>query len=324
MKKFYAFLMVSLLIGLTSKEQVTLNTSPYTENFDNLGSAGIPIGFSVKHLASSSFIGKDTTLNVKNAPVRWAEITRGFKNFASANSLNNPGADTTSQKNSTDRALGVRQSSSFGDSGAAFIFQISNTLARKNFKLNFNLQSLDSSSPRSTRWIVDYGFGENPTTFTPASINADSLTTGKKSFSNLLVEAGFEGALDNNEGPITIRVVTLKRTSGQGNRASTAIDNWNLSWEDLSTSVTNINKNNHSIRVSGNIASVLNLHFTETKLNPVTIQLIALNGGTVYQKQLSKVSVGQTEMINGAHLQSGVYLLNVISKDSKFSTKLVK
>lgn len=323
MKKFYAFLMVSLLIGLTSKEQVTLTTSPYTENFDNLGSAGIPQGFSVKLLATPTFIGRDTTLNSGTTPP-WRGTRGGYKNFASNKSLNNASADSTTQSAITNRALGIRQTGSLGDSGAAFVFQISNTIAKQKLKLNFNLQSLDSSSPRTTTWIVDYGIGNNPVNFSPMSTNPQLLTTGNKIFNNTDVTVDFGTSLDNSDAPVTIRVVTLSKAPGSGSRASTAIDNWSLSWEDLSTSLTNINKTNNAIRVSGNIASTLNLHFTETKLNPVTIQLIALNGRTVYQKQLSKVSVGQTEMINGAHLQSGVYLLNVISKDSKFSTKLVK
>ena len=185
MNKFYTFFTaVSIfLITRETSAQVTLNNSPYSENFNNLSTSGIPTGFSVRILATPTFLGKDTILNTGVTPP-WRGVGRGFKNLASANATSDPGPDSTTQAAITDRALGVRQTSTFGDSGAAFVFQIANTVAKKNFQLNFKLQSLDTSSPRTTNWIVDYGVGANPTSFTSVATSPDVLPTGNKLFSN--------------------------------------------------------------------------------------------------------------------------------------------
>lgn len=39
---------ILLLLAVTTQAQVSLSTSPYNENFDNLGTAGTPAGFLLK------------------------------------------------------------------------------------------------------------------------------------------------------------------------------------------------------------------------------------------------------------------------------------
>jgi hypothetical protein len=93
------------------------------------------------------------------------------------------------------------------------------------------LQSLDASSPRITTWRIDYGFGINPSSFVvPTTTGA--LTTGGNIFSNNPIHVDFGNALDNQSGVITVRIVTVTPTSGSGNRASTGIDDFTLTWED--------------------------------------------------------------------------------------------
>jgi hypothetical protein len=324
MKKFYSIVAFAFLLISYASAQVTLTTSPYTENFNNLGSSGIPNGFSVKYLATATFLGRDTTLNSGVTPPWRNFLTRGFKNFASSNSITDPGADSTTQAASTDRALGVRQTGSFGDSGAAFVFQISNTLAKKNLQLNFKLQSLDTSILRTTLWSVDYGVGANPTTFTQATTTPDSLKTGNKLFTNTSVTANFGSALDNINDIVWIRIVTLKRTTGSGNRPSSAIDDWNLSWEEVSSSVSNIIKDNNYVSLTGNLGSKLNIQFNRSIASTVNLQVLSLNGSVLYQKQVARITQGQNENIEGLNLSSGIYILKVESKDGIYTTRLIK
>ncbi len=75
------------------------------------------------------------------------------------------------QATATDRALGLRQTGGVADPGGAFVFQIANTTGKINFTLDFSLQSLDASSTRTTTWLVEYGLGSNPTSFTVPSYN---------------------------------------------------------------------------------------------------------------------------------------------------------
>jgi gliding motility-associated-like protein len=242
MKKRLLYFIYSLLFFLpaTALAQtatpVTLGSSPYTENFDNIGTA-MPNGFAGYTAASSTSLGTvGTVTTTAGATTYWSATGAGFKNFASADGQ--PSAGTTStadQGTATNRAFGVRQTSAAGyDPGAALIFQVANTTGKKSFKLSFALQSLDISTAvtRTTTWVVDYGIGAAPTTFTPAT-TIGTMTTGNMVFSDNTITVDFGSALDNVSDIVTIRVVALTGSAGSNSRASTAIDDWSLAWSPL-------------------------------------------------------------------------------------------
>jgi gliding motility-associated-like protein len=204
--------------------QATLTTSPYLETFNGIGT-GLPTGFTVRTGATATALGTTATFSSTAAP--WNSTTGGFRNSASA--VAGAAAVTATQAAASDRAISVRQTGSLGDPNGAFVFQIDNTTGKSAFKLTFDLQSLDISSSRSTVWTVDYGIGAAPTSFTAATA-AGTLTTGGSTFTNNSINVDFGNALDNNNGPIWIRIVTLAASSGSGNRPTTGIDNFNLSF----------------------------------------------------------------------------------------------
>ena len=231
-----------LLLGLTgtlafaatkaqAQTPVALATSPYVENFSTLAN-GLPAGFGVYVGATATALGTAPTaaqlILTPGATTAWNNTTGAFKNFASANGLT-AAASVADQTAATDRALGVRQTGSFGDPGAAFVFQAANTNNKTAFSLTFNLQSLDNSATvtRTTTWQVDYGIGANPTTFTTLGTGS---VTGNMVFSNVPITVNFNSALDNQSGPVTIRVVALNASTGTNSRPSTAIDDFSLSW----------------------------------------------------------------------------------------------
>ena len=201
---------------------INLAASPYIQNFNGIGT-GLPTGITVRTGATASAIGAEAAFAI--APATWNNTGGGFKNFASGN--NDQGV---TQNTATDRAVGVRQVSGT-DPGAGFVFQISNTTGKINFTLDFNLQSLDASSPRITTWRVDYGFGINPSSFVVPTTTG-TLTTGGSTFSNNPIHVDFGNVLDNQSGVVTVRIVTVTPTSGSGNRPSTGIDDFTLTWED--------------------------------------------------------------------------------------------
>src|SRR5690606_15477876 len=97
-------------------------------------------------------------------------------------------------------------------------------------------------SVRTTTWIVDYGVGANPTVFTPVT-TVGTMTTGNNIFGNNTITVDFGTALDNISGPVFIRIVTLDPTTGGGNRATTAIDNVNLTWSGSAVATNNLATN---------------------------------------------------------------------------------
>lgn len=273
MKNFYTLLLISFFFILagTTTAQVTLSTSPYTENFDNIGS-GLPAGFLVTGNATASTLGTAATLTT--AKTAWNNTTAGFKNFASSGA---PGITSGSpaspdQNNATDRALGVRSTGTFGDPGSAFVFQVTNTTGMTDFTLSFNLQSLDITVTRIATWKVQYGFGSSPTTFYDAPIVTGTLTTGGSTFSNNTVNVDFGSQLDNQNQVVTIRIVTLTATTGSGSRPTTGIDNFSLSWSDVNSSTPRISLTDASNN------TVTDLSFPYVAMNTTATQSYILNG----------------------------------------------
>ncbi|MDR0667227.1 MAG: hypothetical protein LBF90_01250, partial [Prevotellaceae bacterium] len=203
----------------------TLTGTSYLQDFNSIGSA-VPIGWAVfLHTSSTNAIQAFPT--TKTA---WSVTSGGFKNYASAAIGQN--ANTLTQSNASDRALGVRQTSNSStgyDPGAAFRFRIANTEQKRNFTLSFNLQSLHtaSSNTRVTTWSVQYS--TNGTSWVTAS-PVGSMTTAANIFSNETVTVDFGTALDHCSGNVYIQIITLTASTGSGNRPASAIDNFTLSW----------------------------------------------------------------------------------------------
>jgi hypothetical protein len=210
---------------------INLAASPYVQNFNGIGT-GLPPGVTVRTGATVSATGTDAAFST--APATWNNTGGGFKNFASGN--NDQGV---TQNTATDRAVGVRQVTAT-DQGTAFVFQVANTSGKINFTLDFNLQSLDATSPRITTWRIDYGFGINPSSFVVPTTTG-TLTTGGNTFANNPIHVDFGNALDDQSGVITVRIVTVTPTSGSGNRASTGIDDFTLTWEDPTAKTFSLN-----------------------------------------------------------------------------------
>ena len=242
-------LILFFLLSIPIFAQITLTTSPYLENFNGIGT-GLPAGFTIRTGASANNLG--TAAALTTAATAWNNSTGAFKNFASATGLVST-SSTAEQVSATNRSLGIRQTGTVGDPGAAFVFQINNTTGKSALKLSFDLQSLDISSPRNAVWLVDYGFGATPTFFTPATATG-TFITGGSAFTNNAITVDFGAALDNNPGPIWIRIVSLTASSGSGNRPTSAIDNFNLTFNSgaavvptIATSPTGLTFGNQNI-----------------------------------------------------------------------------
>lgn len=253
------FILALAAAAANAHAQVTLSGSSYTQNFDAL-SAGLPSGWTTYNNATATTLGtlEALTSTLPGLPFQIIPDTiecaglvlgGGFKNYPSATVINEginfcPPLPATAPT-FTNRALGVRQVSPTNgthpnlDPGAAFAVKIANTNGLTNFNLTFKLQSLDTSSTRTTRWRVDYGFGNTPTSFTAATATG-TLTTGNKAFSNDTVTVNFGSALNNSSTPVWIRVAALTATSGSGNRPSSAIDDFKLSWTGTPSAVANV------------------------------------------------------------------------------------
>lgn len=201
---------------------ITLTGTSYTQDFDGV-SAGLPFGWSVYTGASLSAVGNPVAFNVN--PVDWGSFTGSFRNSASATGL--LGADVlATQSASTNRAIGIRQTGSFGDPGASINVAL-NTLGKNIKGLSFKAQIL-SSQARSTTWSVQVGLGAAPTSWETLAVFNDPGQFGSTDF--VFTEADL--AKMTHQPFVWLRIVALSNSIGGGNRDTFGIDDFSLTYED--------------------------------------------------------------------------------------------
>lgn len=333
MKKFLLLTSV-VALSLSANAQYSLSgVSPYTQNFNTIAS-GLPTGWNVYSGASLTGGG---TLETFSTSVSYgiyndttcatsAVVGGGFKNFPSANVVT-AGTSCTLQQTATDRAMGVRQVSPGNtshpnlDSGASFVFQVANTGGITALGCSFELQSLDTSSARVTTWRLQYKIGSAGTwtQVTPTG----TMTTGGHVFSNNMITASFGTALDNISSNVYFRIVTTDFSSGSGNRASTAIDDFKLTWtgsagiNDLASQAT------LPLSVTSASTSAIALNFDANDAGNYTVVLTDMVGRKVATQNINVVHGNQNVALNGLSLTSGMYIAKITNGLTSGITKVI-
>lgn len=210
--------------GATVANPITIGgmvpTVFYSQNFNGLGS-GLPANWTTRTGATNAGLG--TTIAFSGtAPAEWAATASGFKNFASTTGLTST-SGTAEQAASADRALGIRQSSGFGDPGAAFNYAFSTT-GQTIDSVSLDLMML-SVQGRSTTWSVEYGLGASPTSFTTLGTWPDPNAWG----STAVTYSGTAVSGMSNQANVVFRVAAISGATGSNNRDSMGIDNFQIS-----------------------------------------------------------------------------------------------
>jgi len=222
---------LTLAVSPAAHGQVVLSGTNYTQNFNTI-SNGLPPGWTVRTNATTTSLGLPASF--PTGAKSWGDNTGGFGNCAGT--VANVGTNycgvesaTPVQSGTTNRCLAVRQAgatSSFpgSDPGAAFVFQIANTIGFSNLTFSVDLSLLRTNS-NATTWIIDYAVGDTPAVFTPLGTNSDPgvFGTTNRSFT-LKTDA------DNQTNNVWIRVVALSAATGGGSRETFGIDNFVLSY----------------------------------------------------------------------------------------------
>jgi hypothetical protein len=219
MKKFVLSLIAVTTLAATVQGQVAISNLGYTQDFNSIGTA-LPAGWDVRTGATTAALGN--TASFTTNAISWGDFSGAFKNFAASTGLTET-ATTAEQSGSTNRALGIRQTGSFGDSGASFNFHFS-TLGVQVTSISLDLMML-SVQPRSTTWSIEYGEGANPTSFTTLGTWSDPGVFGVTNFT--FTTANFGTVLDN-KSHLWFRVAALSGSTGSGNRDSMGIDNFSI------------------------------------------------------------------------------------------------
>ncbi|MEO6001661.1 MAG: ExeM/NucH family extracellular endonuclease [Opitutus sp.] len=197
--------------------QTPLLAGTYVQTFDAIG-GGAPAGWGIYTGATASSLGTAATLNT--AAASWASTTGQWANFAAAGSF--LGTETVAaQAAAPNRALGIRQTGSFGDPGASAAFNFS-TLGLQISSISFFAQLL-SVQTRSTVWSLQYGVGAAPVSWTTIGTFSDPAVFG----ATTLTAAGFGTNLDNQPN-VWLRIVALAGSTGSGSRDTFGIDDFTI------------------------------------------------------------------------------------------------
>jgi len=334
MKKLVLLLSVAVS-SLAANAQLYCTGTSYSQNFDAISSA-LPSGWACYYGATSSALGSQYAWSGSAHFGAWYDTVNcaadvfghGFKNSASYTGA----VDTencTLQQASTNRCLAVRQASNTTypgyDPGPSFVLHLANTHGMTNVNLNFNLMSLDIMSPRVTAWTVDYGTGANPTAFTPVTTTPAALTTGGSTFASTPVTVSFGSALNNLSTDVWIRISTLAATTGSGNRTTSGIDDFNLTWTGTATTgVAEVAAaNNLDLVVLGDATSdKVTLAYSTENYGNYSVKVYDITGRTIASQNVVAAAGNETIEFNGLNLAPGMYFAKMSNGTSASTVKI--
>ena len=249
--KLSLLLVFTTSMALSAAAQLTLTGTNYRQNFDGIGS-GLPGEWLIYTNAKSTQLG--TPLAFNPMPTNWAKSTFGFGNYASTihGGTNLLGTEApANQYVFTNRALGLRTTGA-ADPGAAFVLKIDNTKGLGNFTLDLDFLLL-SVQNRTNVWTVDYGIGSNPDSFVAVGTWTALGSGNGGAFGATHQTFSFGHALDNQPGPVFIRIANLSpsgvSTESGGARPTVGIDNFSLSFTSASPFITGIIITNGSVQI---------------------------------------------------------------------------
>ncbi len=210
----------------SSPAQVMLTGTNYHQNFNAI-SNGLPAGWSVRTNATAGRLGQPAPF--RTSAKSWSDNPGEFGNCAGtlANcGTNYLGAEPALpvQSGTTNRCVAIRQTSVFGDPGAAFVLQIASTTGFSDLTFSLDLNLLKTNG-YSTTWIIDYAVGNAPDAFTPLGTFSDPGVFGATQRSFTL---GTDA--DNQTNNVWIRVAALNGATGTGSRDTFGIDNFDLNY----------------------------------------------------------------------------------------------
>jgi hypothetical protein len=220
--------LLSLCLLLTQKASSQLViTNNYLQTFDSLGS-GTPTGWATYTAVTSNGLGNPLTFvntNPATAINTWSNTTGAFKNLASSTGLSQT-SNVTAQQSSTDRALGIRPTGTFGDTGTNFAsinFNFS-TLGYQIESLGLDAMVLATES-RTKLWDIQYGIGTSPTSWITLATFTSSTNWITQSYA--FTPSDFGTALDN-QSSVWFRFASTATSTGTGSRPTIAVDNFSL------------------------------------------------------------------------------------------------
>jgi len=210
-----------------------------------------------------------------------------------------------------------------GTADAPNIVIFLNTQNCNSIRLKYRLRDVDSSADNSIQPVaLQYRIGSTgdfiniPDAYVADASEGASIG-GKITDVNVILPAACE-----NQAQLQIRIIT---GNAIGSDEWIGVDDIEIE-KDASTSVRNLMLDPSAIRVLSNPAqsNEVILSFNQGLKGQVSIALFDQSGRILSTRILSNVLAGQTERVSVENLPSGVYYLQVHSKDGHYSTKILR
>jgi hypothetical protein len=210
-----------------------------------------------------------------------------------------------------------------GTADAPNIIIYLNTLNCTSIRVKYKLRDVDSSTDNSIQPVaLQYRIGNTadfiniPEAFVADASDGPSLG-GKETDVNVILPAAC-----NNVEQLQLRILT---GNAQGTDEWIGIDDIVIE-QDASASVGNILLDPSVLRIHSNpvLTNQIVLSFNKTFNSPVSLRLLDQSGKLISARSLNRISTGQTESISFDHLPTGVYYLQVLSKEGTYSTKILR
>jgi hypothetical protein len=150
-----------------------------------------------------------------------------------------------------------------------------------------------------------------------------TMTTGGNLFSNNTIDVAFPTLLNNLSSSVYFRIVTLDFSSGTGNRASTAIDNFTLTWTGTAGINDVVAQGTLPLSVTNASTSSIGFNFDAEDAGDYSIVLTDMVGRKVATQNVDVVRGNQNVAFNGLFLTPGMYIAKISNGVTSGITKVI-
>lgn len=319
MKYFYTALLALILTGATTAQTYhNLAAGNFSQNWTNTGLittndnwSGVPsiIGYLGNNGNIPTGVDPQTMLSEG-----YSDTVSVFANQTAPNTFTNGGVAEFEITNPTIALNGS------GTADAPNIVIYINSTGVSNIRIKYLLRDIDGSVDNAIQSVaLQYRIGNTgdfiniPEGFVADASNANEAT--KETLVNLTLPSAC-----NNQAELQIRIIT---SNAAGNDEWIGVDDIEVLKEDP-TSVRTLSLDPESIRIAGNPAgSSFLVQFNKPFSSEVQVQILTLNGQVLQQQRLVRPAQGQSLNVPTAHLPKGAYILSIVSKEGRYTTKFI-
>ena len=323
MRKFYALLFALICLQTITSAQTYHNLAggSFTQNWSNISLittnddwSGVP--------SIIGYLGNNGNIPTAVDPQTYVE--NGYSDtldvIANQTNPNTQTAGGVAEFEITNPTIALQGS---GTADGPNIIIYINSTGVNNIRIKYLLRDIDGSTDNSIQPVaLQYRIGNTgdfiniPEGFVADASGDVAGEATKETLVNLILPAAC-----NNQAQLQIRIIT---NNALGSDEWIGVDDIEVA-QDAASSVNNIIRNADYVRIAGNPAGTdFYVQFNQPVAGEVTLQLMDMNGQLLLQRRIVRPVTGQVESVNMQSYPRGTYILSLISKEGRYSTKVMR